>query len=203
MRRTFLLAASILAVSATSAVAQGRGRNTNGVPPGQRPPAGMCRVWIDGVPPGHQPAVTDCTTAQLNVPLHGRVIYGSGVLPTTGNIFTRSRQLADGSWVLDRYRVGANGQTYLISTSPSRNGAVGRRVRGDNDEQGENNGNRAKVKKAKTHGRDGEVENDNENEHDNRSVLGTTVPRGVEMDDHGRGNGNGNNGNNGKGKGKH
>jgi hypothetical protein len=201
MRRTLLLAASILAVSATSAVAQGRGRNTNGVPPGQRPAAGMCRVWIDGVPPGRQPAATDCTTAQLNVPVNGRVIYGSGVLPTTGNIFTRSRQLADGSWVLDRYRLGANGQTYLISTSPSRNGAVGRRVRGD--EQGENNEGRNKVKKAKTHGHDGEVENDNDNGHSNRSVVGTVVPRGVEMDDHGRGNGNSGNNGNGKGKGKH
>jgi hypothetical protein len=200
MRRTLLLAASILAVSATSAVAQGRGRNTNGVPPGQRPPAGMCRVWIDGVPPGHQPAVTDCTTAQLNVPVNGRIIYGSGVLPS-GNIFTRSRQLADGSWVLDRYRLGANGQTYLISTTPSRNRAsAGRRVRGD--EQGEDNERGKKVKKAKTHGHDGEVENDNDNdhEHDNRSVLGTVVPRGVEMDDHGRGN---ENHGNGKGKGKH
>lgn len=186
MRRTLLLAASILAVSATSAVAQGRGRNTNGVPPGQRPPAGMCRVWIDGVPPGHQPAVTDCTTAQLNVPVNGRIIYGSGVLPS-GNIFTRSRELADGSWVLDRYRLGANGQTYLISTTPAR-GSRGA----------------SKAKGGKGHGRGGEVENDNDNDHGNRSVLGTgvTTPRGVEMDDHDHGRGNGN-GNNGKGKGKH
>jgi hypothetical protein len=183
MRRTLLLAASILAVSATSAAAQGNGRNTNGVPPGQRPPAGMCRVWINGVPPGHQPAVTDCTTAQLNVPLNGRIIYGNGVLPTAGNIFTRSRELSDGSWVLDRYRLGANGQTYLISTSPSRNS------------------NAVKVKKAKTHGNSGNVENDNDRS--NRSVVGTVVPRGVSMDAQGRGNGNNGDNGNGKGKGKH
>ena len=56
--------------------AQGRGRNTNGVPPGQRPPAGMCRIWVDGVPPGQQPAPTDCVSAVRNRPSNGRVIFG-------------------------------------------------------------------------------------------------------------------------------
>lgn len=56
--------------------AQGRGRNTNGVPPGLRPPAGMCRIWIDGVPAGQQPAPTDCASAVRNRPSNGRVIFG-------------------------------------------------------------------------------------------------------------------------------
>ena len=56
--------------------AQGRSGN-QGVPPGQMPPAGMCRVWIDGVPPGRQPRPTDCATARANVPVNARVIYGS------------------------------------------------------------------------------------------------------------------------------
>lgn len=56
--------------------AQGRSGN-QGVPPGQMPPAGMCRVWIDGVPPGRQPRATDCATARANVPGNGRVIYGN------------------------------------------------------------------------------------------------------------------------------
>jgi hypothetical protein len=56
--------------------AQGRGRNIDGVPPGHRPPAGMCRIWIDGVPPGRQPAPTDCATAVRNRPSNARVIYG-------------------------------------------------------------------------------------------------------------------------------
>lgn len=64
------------AVVAAPLGAQGRGRNTNGVPPGQRPPPGMCRVWIAGVPPGQQPAATDCVTARLNAPPNSRVIYG-------------------------------------------------------------------------------------------------------------------------------
>lgn len=56
--------------------AQSRGGN-QGVPPGQMPPAGMCRVWINGVPPGRQPRPTDCASARANVPANGRVIYGS------------------------------------------------------------------------------------------------------------------------------
>jgi hypothetical protein len=56
--------------------AQGRGRNIDGVPPGHRPPAGMCRIWIEGVPPGRQPAPTDCATAVRNRPSNARVIYG-------------------------------------------------------------------------------------------------------------------------------
>ena len=46
------------------------------VPPGHRPPAGMCRIWIEGVPPGQQPAPTDCATAVRNRPANGRVIFG-------------------------------------------------------------------------------------------------------------------------------
>jgi hypothetical protein len=47
------------------------------IPPGQLPPAGMCRIWIDGVPPGQQPAPTDCQTAVANRPANARVIWGS------------------------------------------------------------------------------------------------------------------------------
>jgi hypothetical protein len=55
-------------------VTGGRGRNK--IPPGQLPPRGMCRVWIDGVPPGQQPPVTDCATAERNRVANSRVIYG-------------------------------------------------------------------------------------------------------------------------------
>src|SRR3954465_8702636 len=46
------------------------------IPPGQLPPAGMCRIWIDGVPPGQQPAPTDCQTAVRTKPANARVIWG-------------------------------------------------------------------------------------------------------------------------------
>ena len=164
MRRTFLLAASLAAVSAVSAgsaSAQGRGRNTNGVPPGQRPAAGMCRIWINGVPPGRQPAATDCATAQANLPLNARIIYGDGVLPS-GNIFSRTRQLTNGAWVLDRYRTDAKGNIYLVSTNPVRSRGT-MKVRGnenDNEVEGRDGDHgRGKDKdkgrgKGKGHGKD-------------------------------------------------
>jgi hypothetical protein len=53
------------------------------VPPAYRPPAGMCRIWIEGVPPNQQPAPTDCNTAVRNRPVNGTVIFGDS--PKRGN----------------------------------------------------------------------------------------------------------------------
>ena len=46
------------------------------VPPGYRPPSGMCRIWLEGVPANQQPAPTDCVTAVRNRPVNGHVIFG-------------------------------------------------------------------------------------------------------------------------------
>jgi hypothetical protein len=46
------------------------------IPADSRPPAGMCRIWLDDVPAGQQPAPTDCATAVKNKPQNGRVIFG-------------------------------------------------------------------------------------------------------------------------------
>jgi hypothetical protein len=46
------------------------------IPPGYRPPRGMCRIWIEGVPADKQPAPTDCATAVKNKPRNGRVVFG-------------------------------------------------------------------------------------------------------------------------------
>lgn len=54
------------------------------VPPEYRPPAGMCRIWIEGVQPSQQPAPTDCVTAVKNKPVNGTVIFGDDV-PRRGN----------------------------------------------------------------------------------------------------------------------
>ena len=56
--------------------AQSRDRGPDEVPPGHRPPPGMCRIWIDGVPPGQQPEPTDCATAVRERPAGARVIFG-------------------------------------------------------------------------------------------------------------------------------
>ncbi len=54
------------------------------VPPEYRPPAGMCRIWIEGVQPSQQPAPTDCVTAVRNRPVNGTVVFGDDV-PKRGN----------------------------------------------------------------------------------------------------------------------
>ncbi len=77
-RSHVILTFALVVVAAVSAPlgAQGWDRKP-AIPPGHRPPAGMCRIWIDGVPPGQQPAPTDCATAVRNRPSNGRVIFGS------------------------------------------------------------------------------------------------------------------------------
>ena len=63
--RTAAMSVILLALVAGTSEAQGRGRNANqGIPPGQMPPAGMCRVWYDNVPPGRQPRATSCDQAE-------------------------------------------------------------------------------------------------------------------------------------------
>lgn len=70
---TLIVAGAALATEASAQVMV----RASSVPPGQRPPAGMCRVWIEGVPAGRQPAVTDCARARATAPLNSRIIYGS------------------------------------------------------------------------------------------------------------------------------
>lgn len=46
------------------------------IPSRYRPPAGMCRIWLEDVPASRQPAPTDCIRALRNKPANGRVIFG-------------------------------------------------------------------------------------------------------------------------------
>ena len=71
----------LLAAVAGSSEAQGRGRGnarSQGIPPGQMPRAGECRVWYDNLPPGRQPAATNCDQAERTASRtsNARVIYG-------------------------------------------------------------------------------------------------------------------------------
>ena len=76
MIKTIVISLALSAAIAAPLSAQGKGTKGGKIPPGQRPPAGMCRIWLEGVPPGQQPAPTDCATAVRNRPANGRVIFG-------------------------------------------------------------------------------------------------------------------------------
>src|SRR5687768_5953328 len=81
-----LLFAFAVLASPSLASAQGkgaRGKETDkDIPTNMRPPAGMCRVWLEDVPPAQQPAPTDCPTAVRNRPAKGRVIFGDDYVKT-------------------------------------------------------------------------------------------------------------------------
>lgn len=66
---------ALVSQSAYAQQSQGRPKNDD-IPVSERPPAGMCRIWLDGVPAAQQPAPTDCATAVRNRPAKGRVIFG-------------------------------------------------------------------------------------------------------------------------------
>ena len=80
MRKLHVRTAASALAFATPVLAQGIFR----VPPGQMPPAGMCRIWIDGVPPGRQPAPMNCEAAARRMPANAHLIYGQGVRGNNG-----------------------------------------------------------------------------------------------------------------------
>lgn len=74
---------------------QGRGRKDD-IPASSRPPAGMCRIWLDNVPAAQQPAPTDCASAVRNRPAKGRVIFGDDYVQTKRPDTTKTKQLPKG-----------------------------------------------------------------------------------------------------------
>lgn len=86
-----ILGGTIAALLAASPLEAQFGRKNDGVPPGHRPPAGLCRIWIDGVPAGQQAAPTDCGTAVRNRPANGRVLFGDENAKPGKKDFTPSR----------------------------------------------------------------------------------------------------------------
>jgi hypothetical protein len=73
----------VLVLAASSGGAQGRApakqqqqKANPEIPESARPPAGMCRIWLEDVPVAQQPAPTDCASAVRSRPAKGRVIFG-------------------------------------------------------------------------------------------------------------------------------
>jgi hypothetical protein len=135
-----MIALSVLLVAPAVADAQGRGRNAQGIPPGQMPPAGQCRVWFDGVAPGKQPRPTDCRSAEeiASRTRNARVIYGSGYGNDPyvyGNrdrdIYTRDRSEAA---VIRKTKPGMGVYSSEATAAGYRDGyRKGREDAGDND----------------------------------------------------------------------
>jgi hypothetical protein len=77
LRSTFLtLACTVFLTGAAHAQKSQRQGGDDEVPKASRPPAGMCRIWLDKVPAKQQPAPTDCPTAVKNKPANGKVLFG-------------------------------------------------------------------------------------------------------------------------------
>jgi hypothetical protein len=117
----------LFALAATPLYAQNRGRYNNssqGIPPGQLPPAGMCRVWYDGVPPGRQPRPTKCRDAEraASRDRNARVIYGSDRNDRNDRVYDRSDRIYDrNDRVYDRGTYGNRGG-YGYNSVPYDNG---------------------------------------------------------------------------------
>jgi hypothetical protein len=103
MRFTVVVALGLLAATAQRAPAQDSAtkariavRDTGSIPVSARPPAGMCRIWLDDVPVSQQPAPTDCGTAVRNRPPKGRVVFGDDYVKAKPKTQTRPLPFVNG-----------------------------------------------------------------------------------------------------------
>jgi len=128
---------ALLALVAGTSEAQVRGRVNNGqsqgIPPGQMPRAGQCRVWYDGVPPGRQPAPTNCDQAEriASRDRNARVIYGDDryarnddwrYRDRTGNVYPNGNRYPDSNTYPNGNTYPNNGRGYGYNTVPYDNG---------------------------------------------------------------------------------
>jgi hypothetical protein len=171
MKRIDIVVVLMALSVATPAMAQGRGRGNGGVPPGQRPAAGMCRVWIDGLPPGQQPAPTDCRTANARVPRNGQVIYGDQTDPRNRRIYQSNGQVVRTNGQQCVQRADRNGvlRTICADGDHDRDDRIVARAAQDDRRFDQNavNGKKHKKHKYKNKDRDQDERNDR-NERDRR-----------------------------------
>ena len=151
-------------LSSASGIQNQQNRSSGRIPPGQLPPAGMCRIWINGVPPGQQPAPTDCQTAVANRPANAQVLWGSqAAFPGNG-------------------RNGRGYQTGQLTgqLTAQRNGQL----------TAQQNGQLTAQRNGRGHGND--AENDNDGDDGNGSNVGNgSYVNGVNVNRHSATNGAG------------
>jgi hypothetical protein len=95
MKLSFVISAAFV-VLASPSVSSAQSRKPE-IPASERPPAGMCRIWLDNVPAASQPAPTDCATAVRNRPEKGRVIFGDDYAePKRGDSTRRTKPAIEG-----------------------------------------------------------------------------------------------------------
>jgi hypothetical protein len=162
--------------SSSSSTAQSqRGRRSSNIPPGQMPPAGMCRVWIDGVPPGHQPAPTDCQTAVANRPANARILWGDQTA-LTGNGRMNSRNGRD-SQTGENTTIGRNGRNRENDDeNDNENTSVRRNGRGRENDDENDNENSSVRRNGRGHENDDENDDDDRNEGNRNSVRPNPWP---------------------------
>lgn len=111
------------------AAGPGPGRSSSvhqlGVPPGQLPRVGQCRVWIPGVPPGRQSRSRDCRGILATAPAGSMILFR----PTRGLV--RVRYIHEQRvGVLIAVRIFGDNGLFVSEEEPSRSD------RDEDDEEG-------------------------------------------------------------------
>ena len=112
------LTAAILAVASPRTAMAQKGQGNQDIPAGSRPPAGMCRIWLDNVPAAQQPAPTDCASAVRNRPAKGRVIFGDDYAKRSDT--TRTTTKTQGSGATTKTNPGIKGFVPAPSKAPTK-----------------------------------------------------------------------------------
>jgi hypothetical protein len=76
MKVLSLAGLALVAIAGSAGAQKAQKQVREEIPAEQRPPKGMCRIWLKDVPAAQQPAPTDCAAAVKNNPPNGRVVFG-------------------------------------------------------------------------------------------------------------------------------